>query len=322
MALLSAQALTLASKPFYHSRVRGKYSHLWRVVWEHATHWVVGGAILVATGFAPEEWLAHTVHGLHIPKDMLHLWAAGVDVRVVPIAVGVALIGGNLLWRQRTPNAKALPIAVPEPAALSLPDKPSIAVLRFDNLSSDPTQEYFSDGVAEDVITELSRSRSIFVISRNSSFTYRGRAMDVKQIARELGVRYVLEGSVRREGDRIRVTAQLIEAESGSRYLGRTLRPRPEGLICHPGRDNTGCGDRHRASSGRCRNAQGHAPIAHIARRMGFLSARAMAFCQTESSGQRCSAQPVRTGDRARSAVCRRIRRIVTCLSMGRNKVS
>ena len=95
-------------------------------------------------------------------------------------------------------------------------DKPSIAVLAFTNMSGDLDHEYFSDGVADDIITELSRSRALFVIARNSSFTYRGRATDVKQIARELGVRYVLEGSVRRAGERIRITAQLIEATSGA----------------------------------------------------------------------------------------------------------
>jgi adenylate cyclase len=100
--------------------------------------------------------------------------------------------------------------------ALPLPDRPSIAVLAFDNMSGDPDQEYFSDGIAEDIITDLSRSRSLFVIARNSSFSYRGHAVDVKQIARELGVRYVVEGSVRRSGNRIRVTAQLIDAETGN----------------------------------------------------------------------------------------------------------
>ena len=99
---------------------------------------------------------------------------------------------------------------------LPLPDKPSIAVLPFANLSADIEQEYFSDGVADDIITELSRSRSLFVIARNSSFTYKGRAADVKQVARELGVRYVLEGSVRRSGGRVRVVAQLIDGETGT----------------------------------------------------------------------------------------------------------
>jgi adenylate cyclase len=99
---------------------------------------------------------------------------------------------------------------------LLLPDKPSIAVLAFTNMSGDPEQEYFSDGLADDIITELSRTRWLFVIARNSSFTYKGRAVDVKRIARELGVRYVLEGSVRRAGERVRVSAQLIDAVAGN----------------------------------------------------------------------------------------------------------
>jgi adenylate cyclase len=96
-----------------------------------------------------------------------------------------------------------------------LPDKPSIAVLPFQNMSGDPEQEYFADGIAEDVITQLSKWRSLFVIARNSSFTYKGRAVDVKTVGRELGVRYVLEGSVRKAGNRVRVTGQLIEAGTG-----------------------------------------------------------------------------------------------------------
>ena len=100
--------------------------------------------------------------------------------------------------------------------ALPLPDRPSLAVLPFANLSADREQEYFSDGVADDIITELSRERTLFVIARNSSFTYRGRSIDVKQVGRELGVRYVVEGSVRRAASRVRVTAQLIDAMTGS----------------------------------------------------------------------------------------------------------
>jgi adenylate cyclase len=100
-------------------------------------------------------------------------------------------------------------------AALPLPDKPSIAVLPFANMSGDPDQEFFGDGIAEDVITALSRYPSLFVIARNSSFTYKGRTVDVKEIGRDLGVRYVLEGSLRKAGNRIRVTAQLVEAETG-----------------------------------------------------------------------------------------------------------
>jgi adenylate cyclase len=100
--------------------------------------------------------------------------------------------------------------------ALALPDKPSIAVLPFNNMSGDPDQEYFADGIVEEIITALSRMRWLFVIARNSSFTYKGRVVDVKQVGRDLGVRYVLEGSVRKVGGRVRITAQLIDALSGS----------------------------------------------------------------------------------------------------------
>ena len=101
------------------------------------------------------------------------------------------------------------------PQALALPSKPSIAVLPFTNMSGEPEQEYFADGITEDIITALSRIAWFFVIARNSSFTYKGRAVDVRQVGRELGVRYVLEGSVRRAGNRVRITGQLIEAATG-----------------------------------------------------------------------------------------------------------
>jgi adenylate cyclase len=99
---------------------------------------------------------------------------------------------------------------------LPIPDKPSIAVLPFTNMSGDPEQEYFADGMVEDIITALSRFKSLFVIARNSSFTYKGKAVDIKQVGRELGVRYVVEGSVRKSGGRVRITSQLIEAATGA----------------------------------------------------------------------------------------------------------
>jgi adenylate cyclase len=102
------------------------------------------------------------------------------------------------------------------PPALPLPDKPSIAVLPFQNMSGDPEQEYFADGMVEEIITALSRIRWLFVIARNSSFTYKGQAVDMKQVGRELGVRYVLEGSVRKGGNRVRITAQLVDALNGA----------------------------------------------------------------------------------------------------------
>ena len=97
---------------------------------------------------------------------------------------------------------------------LALPDKPSIAVLPFDNMSGDPEQEFFADGITEDILTELSRFRDLFVISRTSAFKYKGRALSIPEVARELGVQFVVEGSVRRAGDRVRVTVQLIDAET------------------------------------------------------------------------------------------------------------
>jgi TolB-like protein len=107
------------------------------------------------------------------------------------------------------------PAAAPKPS-LALTDKPSIAVLPFANLSGDPEQEYFADGMAEEIITALSRIRWLFVIARNSSFTYKGQVIDVKRVGRDLGVRYVLEGAVRQAGDRVRITAQLIDATNGA----------------------------------------------------------------------------------------------------------
>ena len=105
---------------------------------------------------------------------------------------------------------------VAERPALALPDKPSLAVLPFQNMSGDPEQEYFVDGLVEDITTALSCVRSLFVIARNSAFTYKGRAVDIRRVGRELGVRYVLEGSVRKAGSRLRITGQLIEAASGT----------------------------------------------------------------------------------------------------------
>ncbi len=104
----------------------------------------------------------------------------------------------------------------PARPTLSLPNKPSIAVLPFDNMSGDVEQDYFADGMVEDIITALSRARWLFVIARNSSFTYKGRPVDVKQVGRELGVRYVLEGSVRKAGNKVRITGQLIDASTGT----------------------------------------------------------------------------------------------------------
>jgi adenylate cyclase len=121
-------------------------------------------------------------------------------VRVYRVAAGT-VAAGTSMQAQR--------------AALPLPDKPSLAVLPFQNMSGDPEQEYFADGVVEEIITALSRVKAFFVIARNSSFTYKGKTVDVRKVGRELGVRYVLEGSVRKASGRVRITCQLVEAESG-----------------------------------------------------------------------------------------------------------
>jgi adenylate cyclase len=121
----------------------------------------------------------------------------------------------RILLGDKPARPEASPGAAPN-SSLALPNKPSIAVLPFQNMSGDPEQEYFADGMVEEIITALSRIRWLFVIARNSSFTYKGQPIDVKQVGRELGVRYVLEGSVRKAGQRVRITAQLIDAQSST----------------------------------------------------------------------------------------------------------
>ncbi len=128
----------------------------------------------------------------------------------------VARKGVRFVGEVRESGGTDAPTVGPPPVAASLPDKPSVAILPFANLSGDPAQDYFSDGISEDIITELSRFSELFVIARNSSFQYKGKAIDVRQIARELGVRYLLEGSVRHADERVRISAQLVDAQTGA----------------------------------------------------------------------------------------------------------
>jgi TolB-like protein/class 3 adenylate cyclase/Flp pilus assembly protein TadD len=142
---------------------------------------------------------------------------------VAAVLVAIIAAGGLAWWQPWAPNVEP---ALVQRTATSLPDKPSIAVLPFDNLSGDPEQEYFADGMAEDVITDLSKLSALFVIARNSSFQYKGQAVDAKRVGRELGVKFILEGSVRRAGDQVRINTQLIDAQTGGhlwaeRYDGR-----------------------------------------------------------------------------------------------------
>jgi TolB-like protein/class 3 adenylate cyclase len=131
------------------------------------------------------------------------------------LAAGIVLlliVGGVLIWRLAFPP---VPVASVAKMAFPLPDRPSIAVLPFNNMSGDPEQEYFSDGITEDLITDLSKISGLFVIARNSTFTYKGQPVKVQQVAQELGVRYVLEGSVRKVLNQVRINAQLIDAGTG-----------------------------------------------------------------------------------------------------------
>ena len=139
-------------------------------------------------------------------------------VRRMPIFVGIAVVlvlaVAVGIWQFYMRSQSIEPASVGQ-MAHPLPEKPSIAVLAFDNLTGDPSQEYFSDGIAEEIITVLSKVGELFVISRNSSFSYKGKPVKVQQVSEELGVKYVLEGSVRRSGDKVRITAQLIDAIKG-----------------------------------------------------------------------------------------------------------
>ena len=142
------------------------------------------------------------------PASVSKIWAAAIVV----ILFGAA--GGLIAWLQ--PWQSDVELADPNKMAYALPDKPSIAVLPFANMSNDADQEYFSDGITEDIITDISKISGLFVLARNSTFTYKGKAVKVRQVAEELGVRYVLEGSVRRADNKVRITAQLIDALSGN----------------------------------------------------------------------------------------------------------
>jgi TolB-like protein/class 3 adenylate cyclase/Tfp pilus assembly protein PilF len=192
--------------------------HLGEII-EKADGTVYGDGVNVAAriqGLAEPGGVALSDEVHRLVRDRLPLdWRDAGEHTVKNIARPVRI----WCWSPGSAPAAA-PAATPVPPAagsraLPLPEKPSIAVLAFQNMSGDPEQEYFSDGITEDIITNLSKYRGFFVIARNSSFTYKGQAVDVTRVGRELGVRYVLEGSVRKAGRRVRITAQLIDATSG-----------------------------------------------------------------------------------------------------------
>ncbi|MGB5924389.1 MAG: adenylate/guanylate cyclase domain-containing protein, partial [Syntrophobacteria bacterium] len=143
----------------------------------------------------------------------------------VALAVVIALLvvaGGVAIWKSFRPSPAPTEVASVEKMAFPLPDKPSIAVLPFNNLSGDPEQEYFSDGITEQIITGLSKISSLIVIARNSTFAYKGKPVKIQQVSEELGVRYVLEGSVQKSGEKVRINAQLIDAIKGNHLWSET----------------------------------------------------------------------------------------------------
>ena len=184
----------------------------------------------------------------------------------------------------------------------SLPDKPSIAVLPFQNMSGDAEQDYFADGIVEDIITALSRFKSFAVIARNSSFVYKGRAVDVRQVAKELGVRYVLEGSVRRAGQRLRITAQLIDGDRRARIFGPTgsTAPSRTSSTCRTGSPKAWSGSSSRKSGRPRSNARGGSarktsmPTISICRALPKIYSDA-------TGGQRRGLRAAHAGDRARA---------------------
>ncbi len=187
-----------------HEQVRGKLDFSWEDLGEQKVKNVAEPVrayrMNPQTGAAPAR----------IALGRRKVWAvAGIAAALAVVAVAAAW------YLYPRPSPPAADVHATEMAALAPPDQPSIAVLPFDNISGDPEQDYFSDGITEDLITDLSQVSGLFVIARNSVFTYKGKPVKVQQVGRELGVQYVLEGSVRKSGNRIRINAQLVDASTG-----------------------------------------------------------------------------------------------------------
>lgn len=190
--------------------------HVVEAMPSHIVGWIIGGTIVALSGVSPDEWVAHLVHASSelLPDD----WSAATSALVVRSSfavLGLAVIVSTLRIT-RGPETMSAQATIPETSAAKAVPRLSIVVLPFVNLSGDAEQEYFVDGVTESLTTDLSRLAGSFVIGRNTAFTYKGKPTDLKQIGHELNVRYVLEGSVQRSGNRIRVNVQLIDAETGA----------------------------------------------------------------------------------------------------------
>lgn len=219
------------------TQIFGRFSRQVSVVVARSlTSWAAVGIVVALTGFGPEHWFAAAFQALELSKAGLAP-PGWFDVRTFIVLVGVGIVVADILSRRMRRNAAAAepqvqllaldaagaPVAgaarALQPAAIpvapQLPERPSIVVLPFDNMSQDPEQDYFSDGITEDIITDLSKVSGLFVIARNSAFAYKNSIINVPQVCRDLGVRYALEGSIRKAGNRVRVTAQLIDGATG-----------------------------------------------------------------------------------------------------------
>jgi len=216
-------------------------SQLFGKIRAQVSGWIVTGSIVAITGFTPQEWTARL---FRLFPAIESGWLSGVDLRLVLVALATAIVVSSVLLQNRSSRRPATvdgggaatastasrlaavatgenPVRVDRAElggerATPPNDKPSIAVLPFQNMSGDADQDHFCDGLVEDIITTLAKLAGLRVIARNSSFVYKGRAVDVREAAKQLGVRYILEGSVRKSGNRIRVTAQLIDARDGT----------------------------------------------------------------------------------------------------------
>ena len=218
--------------------------HIWIAVAKNVSSWAAVGTIVALTGFGPEHWFAAVLQHVEMPQAGL-VWPAWLDIRAAIVSIGVAIVVANVFVRrmhrekimtgpagqsnQTVPTQQFRPgdetsvsnvaaggtdAATPS-VAPSFPDRPSIVVLPFANMSPDLEQEYFSDGITEDIITDLCKISGLFVIARNSAFVYKDQAVNVPLVCRDLGVRFALEGSIRKAGNRVRVTAQLIDGSTG-----------------------------------------------------------------------------------------------------------
>jgi len=211
------------------SQPSSPHRRLWHTAKEYLTHWFVAGVIVTMTGFTPDHWIAHVFHAVNL--DQLRGVFADYKFLAVYIGVTFLIVDGVVRYRTRQlrpdPSAHAAAAGQAPPAAAAIDDKLSIAVLPFVNMSDDKSREYLADGMTEDIITGLSCDSRLFVIARNSTFAYKGQAVDIRAIGKELGVRYVLEGSIRPLGERLRITMQLVETATGSHVWSDKI-DRPE----------------------------------------------------------------------------------------------